>query len=122
MLVWLAAPGNVAIDRAVNLAIIVLIVATVYRVTALARSGLLWRVSRKLILSYILVGAVPILLIVTFAAGFLSCLRIRRTSSTTRGAETDQASSSVEHAVRNRACAGTDMRRSFNPAVGDSKR
>jgi serine phosphatase RsbU (regulator of sigma subunit)/energy-coupling factor transporter transmembrane protein EcfT len=67
VLVWLAAPGNVAIDRAVNLAIIVLIVATVYRVTALARSGLLWRVSRKLILSYILVGAVPILLIVTFS-------------------------------------------------------
>ena len=67
MLVWLAAPGNVAIDRAVNLALIVLAVATVYRVTTLARSGLLWRVSRKLILSYILVGAVPILLIVTFS-------------------------------------------------------
>jgi serine phosphatase RsbU (regulator of sigma subunit)/energy-coupling factor transporter transmembrane protein EcfT len=67
VLVWLAAPGNVAIDRAVNLALIVLIVATVYRVTALARSSLLWRVSRKLILSYILVGAVPILLIVTFS-------------------------------------------------------
>jgi serine phosphatase RsbU (regulator of sigma subunit) len=67
MLVWLAAPGNVAIDRAVNLALIVLIVVTVYRVTALARASLLWRVSRKLILSYILVGAVPILLIVTFS-------------------------------------------------------
>ena len=64
---WLAAPANVAIDRAVNLAIIVLAVATVYRVTTLARSGLLWRVSRKLILSYILVGAVPILLLVTFS-------------------------------------------------------
>ena len=63
---WLAAPANVAIDRAVNLALIVLTVATVYRVTTLARSDLLWRVSRKLILSYILVGAVPILLIVTF--------------------------------------------------------
>ena len=67
MLVWLAAPDNVAIDRAVNLALIVLAVATVYRVTTLARSGLLWRVSRKLILSYILVGAVPILLLVTFS-------------------------------------------------------
>ena len=33
----------------------------------LRRSGLLWRVSRKLILSYILVGAVPILLLVTFS-------------------------------------------------------
>jgi serine phosphatase RsbU (regulator of sigma subunit) len=31
------------------------------------RSGILWRVSRKLILSYILVGAVPILLLVTFS-------------------------------------------------------
>ncbi len=51
----------------VNLALIVLAVATVYRVTTLARSGLLWRVSRKLILSYILVGAVPILLLVTFS-------------------------------------------------------
>jgi serine phosphatase RsbU (regulator of sigma subunit) len=67
VLVWLAAPANVAIDRAVNLALIVLAVATVYRVTTLARSSLLWRVSRKLILSYILVGAVPILLLVTFA-------------------------------------------------------
>ena len=63
---WLAAPANVAIDRAVNLYLIVLTVVTVYRVTTLARSGLLWRVSRKLILSYILVGAVPILLLVTF--------------------------------------------------------
>lgn len=67
MLVWLAAPANVALDRAVNLALIVLAVATVYRVTTLARSGLLWRVSRKLLLSYILVGAVPILLLVTFS-------------------------------------------------------
>jgi serine phosphatase RsbU (regulator of sigma subunit) len=67
VLVWLAAPDNVAIDRAVNLALIVLAAATVYRVTTLTRSGLLWRVSRKLILSYILVGAVPILLLVTFS-------------------------------------------------------
>jgi serine phosphatase RsbU (regulator of sigma subunit) len=67
VLLWLTAPANTALDRAVNFAIIVLAVATVYRVRALARSGLLWRVSRKLILSYILVGAVPILLLVTFA-------------------------------------------------------
>ena len=67
MLLWLASPANIALDRAVNFAIIVLAVATVRRVTTLARSGLLWRVSRKLILSYILVGAVPILLLVTFA-------------------------------------------------------
>lgn len=63
MLLWLASPANIALDRAVNFAIIVLAVATVRRVTTLARSGLLWRVSRKLILSYILVGAVPILLL-----------------------------------------------------------
>ena len=67
VLVWLAAPGHVALDRAVNLALIVLAVVTVYRVTTLARSGLLWWVSRRLILSYILVGAVPILLLVTFS-------------------------------------------------------
>jgi serine phosphatase RsbU (regulator of sigma subunit)/energy-coupling factor transporter transmembrane protein EcfT len=67
VLVWLAAPANVAIDRAVNLAIIILAATTIYRLATLARSGLLWRVSRKLILSYILVGAVPILLLVTFA-------------------------------------------------------
>ena len=62
-----AAPASVALDRAVNLLLIVLAVATVYRVTTIARSGLLWRVSRKLILSYVLVGAVPILLLVTFS-------------------------------------------------------
>ena len=37
-----------------------------YRLVRLRRSGLLWSVSGKLILSYILVGAVPILLLVTF--------------------------------------------------------
>jgi serine phosphatase RsbU (regulator of sigma subunit)/energy-coupling factor transporter transmembrane protein EcfT len=66
VLVWLVAPASVALDRAVNLYLIVLTAATVYRVTTLARSGFLWRVSRKLVLSYILVGAVPILLLVTF--------------------------------------------------------
>jgi serine phosphatase RsbU (regulator of sigma subunit) len=65
--VWLAAPANVALDRAVNLVIIVLAALTVHRFSTLAKSGLLWRVSRKLILSYILVGAVPILLLVTFS-------------------------------------------------------
>jgi serine phosphatase RsbU (regulator of sigma subunit)/energy-coupling factor transporter transmembrane protein EcfT len=65
--VWLAAPADLAIDRAVNLGIIILAVVTIYRLTIVAPSGLLWRVSRKLILSYILVGAVPILLLLTFA-------------------------------------------------------
>ena len=67
MLVWLIAPDQVAIDRAINVSLIVLAAATVLRMTKLARSGILWRVSRKLILSYILVGAVPILLLVTFS-------------------------------------------------------
>ncbi len=67
VLVSFSAPASVALDRAVNLFLIVLAVATIYRVTTIARSGLLWRVSRKLILSYVLVGAVPILLLVTFS-------------------------------------------------------
>jgi serine phosphatase RsbU (regulator of sigma subunit) len=67
VLVWLAAPANVALDRTVNLALIILAAATVYRLTTIARSGLLWRVSGKLILSYILIGAVPILLLATFS-------------------------------------------------------
>jgi serine phosphatase RsbU (regulator of sigma subunit) len=40
---------------------------TAYRLTRANRAKGLWRVSRKLILSYLLVGAVPILLLVTFA-------------------------------------------------------
>jgi serine phosphatase RsbU (regulator of sigma subunit) len=68
VLIWLAAPGQVALDRAINFALIVLAAVTAYRLARLPRSALLWRVSRKLILSYILVGAVPILLLVTFSA------------------------------------------------------
>ncbi len=68
MLVWLAAPGNITLDRAVNLALLALAGVTTYRLARVPRSGLLWRVSRKLILSYILVGAVPILLRITFSA------------------------------------------------------
>lgn len=64
---WFIAPDNVAIDRAVSLGIIALTVVTIYRITRLAPSGILWRVSRKMILSYILVGAVPFLLLLTFA-------------------------------------------------------
>ena len=67
MLVWLAAPGQIALDRTVNLILLVLAVITAYRISRLARPDLLWRVSRKLILSYVLVGAVPILLLVTFS-------------------------------------------------------
>lgn len=67
VLVWTFAPDQVALDRLINLALIVLAAATLYRVTRLGRAALLWRVSRKLILSYILIGAVPILLLITFS-------------------------------------------------------
>ncbi len=67
VLVWLVAPDQVVLDRAINFGLLVLGAATAYRVTTLARSGLLWPVSRQLILSYILVGAVPILLLATFS-------------------------------------------------------
>ena len=67
MLVSVTAPDSVVLDRAVNLFLIALAAATIYRLSTIARSGLLWRVSRKLILSYILVGAVPIFLLVTFS-------------------------------------------------------
>ena len=61
------APDQAVLDRGINFAIIVLAAVSIYRVTRLARAGLLWGVSRKLILSYILVGAVPILLLATFS-------------------------------------------------------
>ncbi len=67
VLVWLTAPDHTALDRTVNFALIALAAVSAYRLTKLARSGILWRVSGKLILSYILVGAVPILLLVTFS-------------------------------------------------------
>jgi serine phosphatase RsbU (regulator of sigma subunit) len=67
VLVWLIAPGQVAIDRAINVVLIVLAAATVLRMRQMTRTGILWRVRAKLILSYILIGAVPILLFVTFS-------------------------------------------------------
>jgi serine phosphatase RsbU (regulator of sigma subunit) len=60
------------VDRGVNLTLIVLAGLAVYQLTARARARLLWRVRRQLILSYILVGAVPFLLLVAFSLlGFL---------------------------------------------------
>jgi serine phosphatase RsbU (regulator of sigma subunit) len=73
LLVWFFAPAQVALDRGINFVLIALAVASVFRLARLGRSDLLWSVSRKLILSYILVGAVPILLLVTFfLVGILS--------------------------------------------------
>src|SRR5258706_15416181 len=67
--------GTVALenaDRIVNLALITLALIAVVDLTLTVRARLLWRVRRKLILSYILIGAVPILLLVAFSLlGFL---------------------------------------------------
>ena len=60
------------VDRVVNLALVSLAAIAIYQLTLFVRAGLLWRVRRKLILSYILVGAVPFLLLVAFSLlGFL---------------------------------------------------
>src|SRR3954470_12865424 len=59
-------------DRIVNLALIACACVAIVDLTLAVRGRLLWRVRRKLILSYILIGAVPILLLVAFALlGFL---------------------------------------------------
>jgi serine phosphatase RsbU (regulator of sigma subunit) len=76
VLAALAATGGSAtlefLDRAVNLALIVLACVSIYQLTQLVRARMLWRVRRKLILSYILIGAVPFLLLVAFSLlGFL---------------------------------------------------
>ena len=55
-----------AIDTLGGLAILVSAVAIGYRVYALARHRLLWRVRRKLILSYVFIGVVPVLLVAIF--------------------------------------------------------
>jgi serine phosphatase RsbU (regulator of sigma subunit) len=56
------------IDRIGGLALLVSAGYLVYRLTVLAKRRLLWRVRRKLILSYIFIGLVPALLIVIFFA------------------------------------------------------
>ncbi len=58
------------IGTAGTLALLVGLLYFVGRLIALARRRLLWRVRRKLILSYIFVGLVPVLLIIVF---FLLC-------------------------------------------------
>jgi sigma-B regulation protein RsbU (phosphoserine phosphatase) len=59
-------------DRAVTLALIVLACVSIFQLTQLVRARALWRVRRKLMLSYILIGAVPFLLLMAFSLlGFL---------------------------------------------------
>jgi len=60
-------PALEFLDKAINLFLIVLAAVWVYRFTRFARSGALWPVRRQLLLSYILIGAVPLLLLVTFS-------------------------------------------------------
>ena len=52
-----------ALDTLGGLAILVSALAIGYRVYVIARHRLLWRVRRKLILSYIFIGVVPVLLV-----------------------------------------------------------
>ena len=58
---WLEVVGSLG-----TLALLVGLAYFLVRLISLARQHLLWRVRRKLILSYILVGLVPALLIITF--------------------------------------------------------
>ncbi len=60
-------PALEFLDKAISFFLIVVAAVWLYHFTKLARSGALWRVSRKLLLSYVLIGAVPILLLVTFS-------------------------------------------------------
>ena len=55
-----------AIDTLGGLAILVSALSIGYRVYVLVRHRLLWRVRRKLILSYIFIGVVPVLLVAVF--------------------------------------------------------
>jgi serine phosphatase RsbU (regulator of sigma subunit) len=69
-LVRLATGGTVlvleALDSLGSVALIVAAVYLVYRLVLRAKRRLLWRVRRKLILSYIFIGVIPALLIVSF--------------------------------------------------------
>jgi serine phosphatase RsbU (regulator of sigma subunit) len=68
---WLVGPGPVlldVVDTLGSLAIVLSAVLIGYRLVVRAKRRLLWRVRRKLILSYIFIGFVPALLIVAFFA------------------------------------------------------
>jgi sigma-B regulation protein RsbU (phosphoserine phosphatase) len=68
---WLAGPGPVLLDVVDTLGSLALVLGAVwigYGLAVRAKRRLLWRVRRKLILSYIFIGFVPALLIVAFFA------------------------------------------------------
>jgi phosphoserine phosphatase RsbU/P len=56
------------VDHAANLALAVVVGSVAWRVWQVARGRLLWRVRSRLVLSYVLIGVVPILLLGTFVA------------------------------------------------------
>jgi serine phosphatase RsbU (regulator of sigma subunit) len=59
-------------DRLVNLVLLVVVAVATVRASGVARGRTLWRVRRKLVVSYVLVGAVPFLLLGAFSLlGFL---------------------------------------------------
>jgi sigma-B regulation protein RsbU (phosphoserine phosphatase) len=58
------------LDLVGGISLVIGCVAVLYRLTIMAKRRLLWRVRRKLTLSYIFIGFVPALLIITF---FLLC-------------------------------------------------
>jgi len=69
LVITIAAGHSTPIDRFDSLGDIALVVAAVvlgYRVYIDAKRRLLWRVRRKLIISYVFVGLVPVLLIISF--------------------------------------------------------
>ena len=80
-----AAPGWLqALDSAGTIVLVVAIGYLLVRILALLRRRLLWRVRRRLVLSYVLVGFVPIVLIVSFfllvgllVAGTVSSSRVQ---------------------------------------------
>ncbi|MCX6552634.1 MAG: SpoIIE family protein phosphatase [Acidobacteria bacterium] len=90
-----AALGPIAIIRILStfggLCLVVGVVMLLYRLAQSARRRLLWRVRRKLILSYIFIGFVPAILIVTFFVLFGLLLFSNLSSYLIRGSLNDLA-------------------------------
>src|SRR5262245_50278421 len=63
----------IVVDTVASLALVIGAAYFIYQLIVLAKRHLLWRVRRKLILSYVFIGFVPALLIVAFflLSGFL---------------------------------------------------
>jgi phosphoserine phosphatase RsbU/P len=71
-------PGLEAFDSVGDVALVVAAFVLGYRIYVDAKRRLLWRVRRKLILSYVFIGVVPVLLIISFfvVAGMLLFLNV----------------------------------------------